>query len=101
MAHSMTSAGLWRPARVWALAGLWFVACLNPMPDDFPNHTESTVPVPPKVAESPAPRDPSFAGETDDGDSASEGSTGATPGAAGASGSSTPDAGAPEADAGP
>lgn len=99
---------------VWALIGLWFVACLNPMPDDFPSQSET------------GEFDGSGAGEGDQppeipNDSSSGGSPTVNPGAGGGAGSAglppvnepggaggggsggsiEADAGAPEADAGP
>jgi len=89
---------------VWALCCLCFVACLNPMPDDFPNQSDPDLSTPessPNDADPMAPGTPLVPGETD-GPTFEDGSVVEAPedvhsGAGGADA----DAGAPEADAGP
>jgi len=84
-------AGSWR----WARLLLWPFACLNPMPDDFPNHhdedrEETPAPVAggsgSNIDEGPAPTDPETEGPAGgyEQDVAAD----------------APDAGAPPADAG-
>jgi len=99
---------------VWALIGLWFVACLNPMPDDFPSQSETGDEETPGVGENDQPAEfpdnsASGGGFTDNpGAGGGAGNAGVPsvndPGGAGAGGtggSIEADAGAPEADAGP
>ena len=104
--------------RWWAvvLVGLWFVACLNPMPDDFPNDRGVPV-IGPSDNPSGTPEDgvtsPSVPGASDPDDcqcfsegepGQGAGGTGNAPpaGSAGSGGASIgADAGPPEADAGP
>jgi hypothetical protein len=84
--------GRWR----WALVLGWPFACLNPMPDDFPNHHEEdreerpTSPPTdgntPGLEESPATAAPDAEGSANGGYESDE--------------ASAPDAGAPPADAG-
>ena len=84
-------AGSWR----WALLLLWPFACLNPMPDDFPNQHEED------RAESPAEINPVPSADADP-DSPPPSPEGQGP--AGGLGEdeavTAPDAGAPRADAG-
>jgi hypothetical protein len=109
--HSTTSAGARRPVWLWALCGLWFVACLNPMPDDFPSQqgADGVVPndmlEPSPTGESEAP--PALDGNLSDPGGVGNGSGGSADSASGAGGTGgtggggAPDAGVPEADAGP
>jgi hypothetical protein len=109
--HSTTSAGPRRSVWVWALVGLWFVACLNPMPDDFPNEREAdrdsfTPRSPEDDIETDPASSPDVAGSGGDGslNGAPAGEPGSPPAAAGAGGTGggvEADAGPPEADAGP
>jgi hypothetical protein len=109
--HSTTSAGARRPVWLWALCGLWFVACLNPMPDDFPSQ-HGVDAVGPAEMQGQGPNDeleappaldgnPSDEGSAGDGSDGSAGSPSGSAGSGGTGGGSAPDAGVPEADAGP
>jgi hypothetical protein len=103
-------AGYWRPGRVWALCGLCLVACLNPMPDDFPNQNDRDGALPGGSENTTdnapaAPGAPQEPGESE-APPLEEGPVFVVPGdvpagSAGSGGGTGADAGAPESDAGP
>lgn len=111
MRQPTTIAGYGRPVRVWAVCGLCLVACLNPMPDDFPNQNDRDVTVPGNNGNSveDAPMDPGApltpgeaAGPVFEEMDPDPTPPAQTPvGSGGSSGGMAADAGAPESDAGP
>ena len=83
--------GSWR----WALVLAWPFACLNPMPDDFPNHHDDD------RAVTPAANTPEINGPSVDEAPAPQAPEAEEPaGGFGDDGVDEPDAGAPRADAG-
>jgi hypothetical protein len=84
------------------VVSLWFVACLNPMPEEFPYGDDAdseAVLVPGVAEENPVNQAPAGAGSP--GSNPEAPSTPGQGGAAGAAGQGAADAGAPDAGAAP